>query len=305
MISIKQIRYALAVEKTLHFRKAAEACSVSQSALSTALNEMENQLGFQIFERDNKKVLVTPLGRLLLGKAHQVNLQIDDIMRLKQSDQAPLSGIITIGMIPTIAPYLLPIALPVVKSRYPHARLRIIESQSQELIDKVRAGEIDAAVLALPYDCSGLLTFPFWQEDFYWVAHSDPSEPVREKITSAELVHENLMLLSEGHCLKEHALAACQFQESTSHSMSATSLNTLIQLVMAEMGSTLLPEMALPQLVDHDPRLVAVRLDEPGPHRELAFVIRATYPNFSNIELLKHLFHEGLLQARTSSPRAR
>ena len=87
--------------------------------------------------------------------------------------------------------------------------------------------------------------------------------------------------------------------------MSATSLNTLIQLVMAEMGSTLLPEMALPQLVDHDPRLVAVRLDEPGPHRELAFVIRATYPNFSNIELLKHLFHEGLLQARTSSPRAR
>ena len=141
MISIKQIRYALAVEKTLHFRKAADNCAVSQSALSTALNELEVQLGFQVFERDNKKVLVTPMGRIFLEKARSVSVQIDDILRLRQTDKAPLSTPLTIGMIPTIAPYLLPIVLPAVAARYPAAKLKIVEAQSKELVERVRDGE--------------------------------------------------------------------------------------------------------------------------------------------------------------------
>lgn len=297
MISIKQIRYALAVERHLHFRKAAEDSSVSQSALSTALNEMENQLGFQVFERDNKKVLVTPMGRLFLDKARQVNLQIDDMMRLKQTDQSPLSSSISVGMIPTIAPYLLPIGLAEVKTQYPDAKLRIREAKTRDLLELVRLGEIDTAVIALPYDCEGLLTFPFWSEDFYWVFNKGRVETIPERITSNELVHENLMLLSEGHCMKDHALAACRWQDSTTHSMSATSLNTLVQLVISGMGSTLVPEIALNQLVSRDDRLGVARLDEPGPHRELAFVVRATYPNLASVEVLRTQFKKALANA--------
>jgi LysR family hydrogen peroxide-inducible transcriptional activator len=138
------------------------------------------------------------------------------------------------------------------------------------------------------------LTFPFWEEDFYWVAPSFGGAVVRERITSDELSRENLMLLSEGHCLKDHALAACQFSGAVTHSMSATSLNTLIQLVIAGLGSTLVPEMALEQLVRHDKRLVCARLDEPGPHRNIAFVIRATYPKLDSIQALKDVFSEAL-----------
>ncbi len=294
MISIKQIRYALAVEKTLHFRKAADNCAVSQSALSTALNELEVQLGFQVFERDNKKVLVTPMGRVFLEKARSVSVQMDDIGRLRQVDKAPLSSPITVGMIPTIAPYLLPVVLPSVAARYPHAKLRIVEAQSQDLVERVKNGALDTAVLALPYDCDNLLTFPFWQEDFFWVAPRASDGKTRERITSEELAHENLMLLSEGHCLKDHALAACQLTNAVSHTMSATSLNTLIQLVIAGFGSTLVPEMALDALVTKDDRLVCARLDEPGPHRKIAFIMRATYPKLDNIQALQQVFTAAL-----------
>ena len=294
MISIKQIRYALAVEKTLHFRKAADNCAVSQSALSTALNELEAQLGFQVFERDNKKVLVTPMGRIFLEKARSVSVQMDDIARLRQTDKAPLSTPLTVGMIPTIAPYLLPLVLPAVAANYPAAKLKIVEAQSKELVERVRDGELDTAVLALPYDCENLLSFPFWDEDFYWVAPSDDEQEVRERITSEELSRENLMLLSEGHCLKDHALAACKFSNAVAHSMSATSLNTLIQLVVAGLGSTLVPEMALDQLVRNDKRLQYARLDEPGPHRKIAFIMRATYPKLDSIQALQEVFTKAL-----------
>lgn len=301
MISLKQIHYALAVEQTLHFKKAADRCAISQSALSTALAQMEEQLGYQVFERDNKKVLVTPIGRRMLDKAREIKLLVDDLHELGELQRAPLGGRLTIGMIPTVGPFLLPILLPALEQDYPDLELTVEEAQSHELIDLLRRGDLDAAILALPYEHKGLLAFSFWRENFYFVTHADDQQARRTVIGARELDPNRLMLLKEGHCLKDHALAACKLPGAASHGLEATSLLTLVQMVAGKMGSTLVPEIALPQLVRPNPNLVAIALDEPGPHRELAFLVRPNYPGLHNIELLRERLTRALSASRGDS----
>lgn len=301
MISLKQIHYALAVERTLHFRKASEACAVSQSALSTALAEMEKQLGFQIFERNNKQVLVTALGKQVLEKAQQIKLLMDDLVRLGETQAEPLNTTMSLGIIPTICPFLLPVVLPTLQSGYPGLQLHISEEQSHVLVQQVRNGDLDAAILALPFRCDGLLTFTFWRENFYWITHADDALAREPQLSNDELDPHRLMLLKEGHCLKDHALAVCHLSDISAHHLSATSLNTLVQLVAAGLGTTLVPEMALPQLVEDNPRIAKVPLAEPGPHREIAFVVRPNFPTLGNIELLMQLFQRQLKGLESNS----
>lgn len=295
MISIKQLYYALAVEKTLHFKKAAEACNVSQSALSTAINELEKQLGLTIFERNNKQVLVTNSGQLILNKAKQVKLEIDELLQISQINSLPFSSPMSIGIIPTIAPYLLPKVLPEIRNRYPDFKLKIIEEQSHVLVDKVRTGEIDSAILALPFAIEGLMRFDFWQEDFYWVSHKDECPSLMQEITGEELEIEKLMLLKDGHCLKDHALAACRLQNQKQDAdFDSASLHTLIQMVAGKLGTTLVPEMALDQLIHNESELRAIHLNEPGPHRTISLIIRPNYVRTNEIALLKEIFHSQL-----------
>lgn len=161
MMTLKQLRYALAVEQTLHFKKASELCHVSQSTLSTALSELEANIGVQLFERDNKKVLITPIGKKVLSHAKKITLLITELEEIASPCQLPLSFPISVGMIPTIAPYLLPGLLPQLHQKYPEASVTIDEDQSHHLVEKVRRGDLDTAILALPYDCEGLLALPF------------------------------------------------------------------------------------------------------------------------------------------------
>lgn len=295
MISIKQLNYALNVEKTLHFRKAAELSNVSQSTMSTALNELEKHLDIQVFERDNKKVLVTPMGKEVLKIARNILLQIEDIQHLAAGQTDPLDYPLTIGAIPTIAPYLLPKILPQLAIDYPKAQLNIVEEQSHILVNKVREGEIDAAILALPFPCDGLMTLEFWQEDFYWIAASDTLDSPMQEITSDEMSHSNLMLLEDGHCLKDHILDACSISQSdTSQQYRATSLNTLIQLVASKVGTTLVPAMALDQICNKDAALTAVHLNEKSPHRRLAFIFRPNYTRLASLQTLAELCKQQL-----------
>lgn len=297
MISLKQLHYALAVEKTLHFKKAAEACNVSQSALSTAITELEKQLGVMIFERNNKKVLLTDEGKLILARAKRVKLEVDGLLQVAKSDQRPFSNGMSIGVIPTIGPYLLPKVLPEIRKNHPEFKLKIIEEQSHILVDMVRNGEIDAAILALPFAIDGLMSFEFWQEDFYWVSHKDECPKQMQEITSQELVIEKLMLLKEGHCLKDHALAACSLQNKKQDSdFDSASLHTLIQMVAGKLGSTLVPQMSLDQLIYNDSELRAIHLNEPGPHRTIALIIRPNYVRTTEITLLKDIFHSELMK---------
>ncbi len=287
MLSLKQLWYALAVEKNLHFKKAANQCNVSQSTLSTGITELEKQLGITVFERDNKKVLITPMGKEVLLFAREIILKTNDLQKLADGQKAPLSYPLTVGVIPTIAPFLLPKVFPVLHQQYPKAQLNIVEQQSAVLVDMVQKGEIDTAILALPFPHEGLLNLEFWQEDFYWVAQKTDQLTQQTEITSNEILNSNLMLLAEGHCLKDHIFDVCQLSEQTAnHGFGATSLNTLVQMVMGNLGTTLIPQMALQQLIEQNPTLSAVHLNEPSPHRKIACLIRPNYTRMSSIEAL-------------------
>ncbi len=255
---------------------------------------MEKQLGFQVFERDNRKVLVTPLGQQVLERARSIELQMEDLMKLAESQRKPLSTPLSLGVIPTIGPYLLPRVLPALQDRFPRLQLDILEGESAEVLDRLRRGALDAAIIALPYDCDGLLTFPFWQEDLLWIVHAADENADIQQAGIDDLARTHLMLLKDGHCLTEHALSACKLENISTHSFSATSLSTLIQLVAGQMGSTLVPEIAMQQLVSENPELASIPLEEPGPHRQLAIAIRPNYPGLANIEALAQLFREEL-----------
>ena len=292
MFSIKQLNYALAVAKRLHFKKAADDCFVSPSTLSNAIAELENQIGFQIFERTNKKVIVTKLGLELLKKVETIQFHIEDIKNLGEKQKAPLSSPLTIGIIPTVGPYLLPLVLPKLKKYYPNLKLKILESKSSSLVQKVNDGDLDMAILALPYNLRGLLSFKFWEENFYYISHKN--NKYKKSLKAKDINFSELMLLDDGHCLKNHVLAACKINDNQQFSMEASSLATLIQLVANNMGSTLVPHMSVKHLINTNSKIKKAILNEPGPHRELAIIVRPTYTDIENVIFLKDIFKDEL-----------
>ena len=294
MLTFKQIDYALAVGKNLHFKKAADECYVSPSTLSNAITELETQLGVKIFERNNKKVIVTSLGHEILSKAKKIKLEVKNIHELAQHNVDGLSSSLTIGIIPTISPYFLPLVLPKIQKEFSNLQLKIEEGQSQILTNRVKEGDLDMAILALPYDVQDLMSFKFWEEDFFWVSHSQNKNAGKSEIRASELEHSELMLLEDGHCLKDHILDACNIDSSSQYSLKASSLNTLIQLVKGKMGTTLVPEMALKELVGNKKDLSISHLDEPGPHREIALITRPNYAGMENVKMLVDFFGNSL-----------
>ncbi|MBB3048670.1 LysR family hydrogen peroxide-inducible transcriptional activator [Litorivivens lipolytica] len=295
MISLRQLQYALAVDKTRHFKRASEDCAISQSALSTAIAELETQLGIQIFERNNKQVLVTPQGEQLLLKARDIIARVQELYHLAESDRKPLSVPLSIGVIPTIGPYLLPRVLPRVRKRHPDSQLSIVEDQSAVLVEKVRSGELDTAILALPYAIEGLHAFEFWAEDFYLLTHRQDALAKRASVAGKQLRDSRLLLLKEGHCLKDHALSACRLPATeTDQALAGTSLYTLVQMVAGKMGTTLVPAIALDQLLHNNRELAAIPLKDPGPHRRLAFITRLNFSGVNSVDYLRTLFREEL-----------
>ena len=297
MLTLKQIDYALAVGKNLHFKKAADECYVSPSTLSNAITELETQLGVKIFERNNKKVIVTSLGQEILEKAQQIRLEVQNIYELVQNKSNGLSHHISLGIIPTISPYFLPLILPKIQKEFPDLNLKIEEGQSGLLTQKVREGDLDMAILALPYELNGLRSLKFWEEDFYWVSHDQNKLAGRSEIKASELEQSQLMLLEDGHCLKDHILDACNISSSSKYSLKASSLNTLIQLVKGKMGTTLVPKMALKELIGNKKGLAISHLNEAGPHREIALIIRENYAGIESAKLLGNFFQERLKEA--------
>ena len=294
MLTLKQIDYALSVAKNLHFKKAADECFISPSTLSNAITELETQLGVKIFERNNKKVIVTSLGKEILAKAKKIKLEVQNIHELAQHNITGLCSSLSIGIIPTISPYFLPLVLPKLQKKFSDLRLKIEEGQSQILINRVKEGDLDMAILALPYDVQDLLSFKFWEEDFFWVSHSQNKNAGKPEIKASELEHSELMLLEDGHCLKDHILDACNISDSSQYSFKASSLNTLIQLVKGKMGTTLVPKMALKELIGSRKDLSISHLDEPGPHREIALIARPNYAGMESTETLVEFFRKTL-----------
>ena len=294
MLTLKQIHYALAIEKTRHFRKAAELCGVSQSAISNSISDLERNLGVQIFERDNKKVFVTKYGETFLERARGIERDVEALQKSAKRAKAPLSYGMRIGLIPTIAPFLLPKVLPAVREKYPELKLTLVEDTSKNLVERVKSGDLDTGVLALPYPLENLHAFSFYKEDFYAIFHESLSLAKKKSITSAKLNEHPLLLLEDGHCLKDHALAVCELNQQSQTTVVGTSLHTLIQMVLGKMGTTLIPEIALDQLCYQNPELRALHLNEPSPHRELAFITRLNYDGVKDVQSLIDVFKQAL-----------
>lgn len=244
--TLRQLRYLVALDEHRHFGRAAESCLATQSTLSAGLQELENLLGVTLVERTKRKVLMTPLGEEVAARGRELLRGAEDIADLARSHGRPLCGRLRLGVIPTIAPFLLPRALPGLRRLYPELKLILREDLTARLLERLAAGDLDAAVLALPYDAPEMEMEALYTDPF--VLACPPGHPLAalDSVGGADLAGADLLLLEEGHCLRDHALAACSLPAPRrGEGMLGTSLGTLVQMVASGMGVTLLPRLAV------------------------------------------------------------
>lgn len=244
--TLRQLRYLVALAEHRHFGRAAETCLATQSTLSAGLQELENLLGVVLVERTKRKVMLTPIGEEVVARAREVLHGAEDIADLAASAAEPLSGPLRLGVIPTIAPYLLPRVLPRLRIDHPGLRLYLREDLTARLLDRLGAGDLDVALIALPYHAPDIETLEIAEDPF--ILACPPGHPLAAKpdLRSTDLVGTDLLLLEEGHCLRDHALAACHLPgPARGEGVLGTSLATLVQMVANGLGVTLLPKMAV------------------------------------------------------------
>lgn len=242
--TVKQLRYFVALEAHGHFGKAAEACFVSQSAFSTAIRELEAVLEVQLVDRTNKNVTVTHIGRQIAAEARRCLRDLEGLVELARSNHAPLTGELRIGIIPTIAPFLLPNILPRLREKFPQLRLYLNEDITQRIYEKLMDGELDLIILALPYALRNAAIQPLFIDHFYLACRADTKHTRPTRYRFEELNPESILLLEDGHCLRDHTLSACHLQDVDKISrFTASSLLTLVQMVDSDLGITYLPEM--------------------------------------------------------------
>lgn len=244
--TLRQWRYLVALAEIRHFGKAAEACFVTQSTLSAGIQELETQLGAALVDRTKRKVVLTPLGEELAGRARELLREAEEMVLLARAAAAPLSGPLRLGVIPTISPFLLPRVLPVLRRRFPELKLFLREDLTHRLVDQLQAGKLDLLLLALPFEGGALDAMPLFGDEFLVACRSDHALARRNAVKLDDLAEAPLLLLEDGHCLREHALAACRLPPSPRRDgFAATSLHTLVQMVDSGLGVTLLPQLAL------------------------------------------------------------
>lgn len=272
-LSLRQLRYFDALALHRHFSRAAEACAISQPAMSEQIKELENAFGAPLFERSARAVRVTPLGEALASRVRAILAAIDDLDALAASHR-PLRRL-RLGVIPTVAPYLLPALLRDLASAFPDLEMRVRESVTAKLIEELNQGRLDAAILALPAPGRGFDVADLFAEDFLVVRPASRAYAPPPDLES--LAHERLLLLEEGHCLRDQALSFCGLDARGRDALEASSLSTLVQMVAAGLGVTLIPEMAVAVETRSAP-VDVVRLVAPTPSRKLGLIWRRGSP---------------------------
>ena len=273
--SLKQLRYLVTLEEHRHFGHAAAACFVSQSTLSAGLKELEMVLGSELVERNNRTVVFTALGLEVVQRARRVLREAEELAELAAKGREPLTGRLRLGVIPTIAPYLLPRTLPYLRKTYPKLQLYLTEDQTARLLALLEDGTIDLVLMALPYHAGEVETLPLFKDGFHLIVRKDNPLAQKKAPTTADLKDANLLLLAEGHCLRDHALAACRLPHADS-GFAGASLNTLVEMVAGGLGVTLLPDMAVAAHVPKSGELVARPFDRGGAGRQIGLVWRTT-----------------------------
>ena len=289
-MNLRDLKYIVAVADSNHFGRAAERCFVSQPTLSGQIRKLEDELGVAIFERTNRAVRVTPIGEKILQHARSILEQADVIEQLSAAHQDPLAGPLRIGAIPTISPYLMPLILAPLKQAHPQLKLVLSEETTDRLLGRLHNFEIDAALLATAVDDNDFDVIPLFDEPF-WIAY--PREHpfyLQDTITRSDLDHADLLLLAEGHCLSQQVMELCHLKDRNQGGemadLRAASLETLLQLVGAGFGSTLVPALAMRGAWTTDSGVVARKLEFRDAHRRVSLAFRKSFPRKQALQAL-------------------
>jgi LysR family hydrogen peroxide-inducible transcriptional activator len=289
-MNLRDLKYLIAVAEARHFGKAAERCFVSQPTLSGQIKKLEEELGVTLFERTNRSVSVTPIGEEIVAHAKLMIEQADAIQQLARAASDPLAGPLRVGAIPTLSPYLMPLILVPLRREYPQLRLVLSEEVTDTLLERLRAHQIDVALLATPVDEPDLLSEPLFEEPF-WLAHPVDHELYhKDEITRRDLAKLDLLLLADGHCLTQQAMDVCRLSEVNRQGemadLRAASLETLLQLVGAGFGCTLVPALAVRGSWMTDSGIIARKLELNDACRQVRMVYRKSFPRRVALEAL-------------------
>ncbi len=284
--TVKQLRYLIALEKHSHFGKAAESCFVTQSAFSVAIKELENILNTSLVDRTNRSVVFTSTGTLVAQQARLAIFDLEGIIDITKSSQEPLSGQLKMGVIPTIAPFLLPRILPAIRMQYPKLELYLKEEQTKRIHQLLLDGELDILLLALPIDLINTESVSIFNDPFKLAYRKGTKLINPENFSPNKLNKESILLLEDGHCLRDHAMSACSLSRKDKISkFSANSLYSLIQMVDSDLGITFVPQMAVDSGLLKQTKVVTSELKE-KPYREIGLMWRKSSVRKQEFNLL-------------------
>jgi len=288
-VTFKQLRYFDSLARELHFGRAADACAVTQPALSMQIHELEQSLGLTLVERTRSGVQLTNKGAEISVRAARILGDVRDLIAFAQHASRVLSGALRLGVIPSVAPYMLPPLLPLLREAYPELELHVRETQTQPLTQELLEGKLDVLLLALPVKHPDLENLALFEDPFQLAVPKDRKLSGRVRATKELIEHERLLLLEEGHCLRDQALTYCGLQQVDAvNTFGASSLSTIVEMVSAGYGITLLPEMCL-GIEERGRDLTLVRFVEPEPFRTIGLVWRSTSPRKRDFEELGRL----------------
>jgi LysR family hydrogen peroxide-inducible transcriptional activator len=293
--TLKQLQYLVALRDHGHFGRAAEACFVTQSTLSAGMRELESLIGVTLVERTRRVVRFTPLGARIADKAQRVLREAEELGELARAAGKPLAGELRMGVIPTIAPFLLPRILPKLRADWPDLKLYLREETTTAACDSLHRGHVDCVLLALPYRCGEVDTADLFEDRLFVAFPASEAPDPDAQVNPASINETRLLLLEDGHCLKDHVLAACNRPElRTEAAMLGTSLHTLVQMVDNGLGLTMLPEMALTAGILENTRVVARPLEAEHPARQIALAWRKGSPREKEFQLLADALRPGI-----------
>jgi LysR family hydrogen peroxide-inducible transcriptional activator len=302
MITLRQLRYLSALARHGHFGRAAEACSVTQPALSMQIRDLERELGVAVVERRPGEVMLTDVGREIARRGEDVLTASRDLVDFARHRSGLLQGRLTLGVIPSLAPYLLPRILPVLQTRFPELRLELRETQTRQLVDDIKNGVLDAAMLALPVSESDIDSIALFEDLVLLAVPAGDPRAATSRVAIGEIDQSRLILLEDGHCLRDQALALCASAQGRNTSAAGTgfgasSLATVMQMVASGYGVTLIPQIAA-DVERRDDRVKFLRLKNPEPGRQIGLVFRRTSPRKADFAALGEVVKESVAQPR-------
>jgi LysR family transcriptional regulator, hydrogen peroxide-inducible genes activator len=304
MVSLRQLRYLESLAETRHFGHAAEACSVSQPALSMQIKELEDELKLNLVERRKSGIELTEKGEEVARRARTILASVRDLVDYAKVQAGVLSGVLKLGAIPSIAPYLLPAALPELQRRFPDLSLQLRETVTETLVRELVSGDLDVILIALPIDAPEVETQYLFDDAFILAAKETPENARLRAATPDMLAHNDLLLLEEGHCLRDQALSYCHMMtREARESFGASSLATIVQMVANGYGVTLLPEMAISSEIHRGGDIRLLRFAAPEPKREIGLAWRKTSPRKAEFMAFGQLLCDVVPRAKKAAPR--